>query len=594
MVNMKNSIPIRNRRSSGPGRESGIAMIMALLCLFVISTLAVGIMYSTQSEIWTTANYRAATQARYMAEAGAQQALNYLMYVPFTPPAIFTTTGQTTFSLNTVPIMYLNSTPKPLPMIFATSGISSRYADTSAGIGFSQVTALDTAFLNYFTLQVTRDPYKAMVAGCSGSGCPHFEVAAQLLTATQNPNSGTWLMRWKIVSEGSLNTINGKAMVQVVEVVDNVNVIPPGGASSSPTYAAGVAVTGTGCGSITMSGGTSTNSYVGATQVGVNPPVLANTGGDVSTFGNINLSGGSSIIGSVSTPFYNAGISGTYGISGGTSHLNGDAVCDTTKIEYAVNYDRSGSGVNCTAKTVGCSATTKNISSPPPSYPTPIMPSSSSTPSVGTNTAACINFNGLCASGSGGGSGCAISFPPSFNPDGTAGTNSDGTAGAGIPNFGKVTFAGCAKITLSPGTYNMDSLTVTSGATVYVPATGGVVINILDQGATPTPLSLSGGTMANNGGNPANLTIVYAGAKPIDIGASAAMYGTIYAPNSAVTMSGTGALYGALVANKATFGGSGTVDYDSSLAGTHWHVNTGPPSPVPGALHVDEFSWSAF
>lgn len=575
MVNMKNSIFVRYRRFGGLGRESGVALIIALICLFVMSTLAVGVLYSTQSEIWTTANYRAVTQARYIAEAGAQQALNYLQTQnPITSSSGFTSTN---FNLNAMPITYV-ATGKTLVM--STSGISPKYLDTYGAMDATTDTAFTTT---YFPASITQTPFASMATGCSGSGCPKFDVAVQLLTAIPK-GGGNWLTRWKIVSEGTVNTIGssssgqGKAMVQVVEVVDNV-MVETNSSSSSPTYTAGVFTTGTGCDSIRMSGGQYTNSYVGATQVGVTNPTLSNTGGNIGTFGNVHITNGAYIIGNVFSPFYNAGTNGTYGISGGPLGLNGSAICNRASggTEYAVNEDNSGSGVGCTSMSAGsCSQHTSNLPSPPPSYPTPIMPT------VATNTAACTGFNGLCNGGSGGGSGCAITIPPSGVSPSPA-------------NFGAVNFGSCAVVTLQAGTYNMDSLLISNGATVVLPSTGSVVINILDNGSTTMPLNINGGTVANNGGNPANLTFVYAGTKTINLAAGANMFGTVYAPNAPAAVSGNAGLYGAVVSSTATFSGSGHVIYDSSLNGTGINVNTSnPPTANPGPLHVDEFSWSAF
>src|SRR6266498_1260120 len=57
--------------------ESGIALVVALLTLLVLSTLAAGIIFVTQSGIWSTANYKAVTQARFEAEAGLQRTLQW-------------------------------------------------------------------------------------------------------------------------------------------------------------------------------------------------------------------------------------------------------------------------------------------------------------------------------------------------------------------------------------------------------------------------------------------------------------------------------------------------------------------------------------
>jgi hypothetical protein len=521
-----------------------------------------------------------------MAEAGAQQALNFLQGGSFVPPTGWLPSAS--FSVSKMPIMF-TSTSKPL--IFATSGISTKYSDTYAAIDTNQGTALDSAFQSYFAAATTQTPYASMVPGCAGSSCPHFDVAAQLLTAVQGSN-GAWLTRWKVVSEASVNSMGGKAYVQVVEVVDNVNGVSSSGTTtSSPTYAAGVFATSTGCGAISMSGGQYTNSYNSATQLGVTSPAFANTGGDVSTFGNISITNGAYIIGNVFSPFYNVGTTGTYGISGGPwPGLNGSAACGvgSGKTEYAVNEDNSGSGVGCTsASAASCSQKTFALPSPAPSYPTPIMPT------VTKNTAACSGYNGLCSGGSGGGSGCSIAIPPS--------TNADGTTGTGAANFGAVNFGSCAKITLSAGTYNMDSILISNGAQVILPTTGKVVINILDQGSTTscngssTPLCVNGGTVANNGESPANLTFVYAGTKPVYFDAGTNIFASVYAPNAGATIDGNAGIYGAIVSSTAKFQGSGHVIYDTNLANQHWNVNTGTvPSLIPGALHVDEFSWSAF
>lgn len=580
---MKNSIHLRYGRASGTGRESGIALVMALLCLFVISTLAVGVMYSTQSEIWTTANYRATTQARYLAEAGAQQALNYLQS-QFSPPADFTTN----FTLTGMPVIY---TASGKSVILATSGFptSSGYSDTyGSGMGTLEA-AQDTNFQNYFATAATQTPYAALTgsSGCSGSACPHFDVMLQLLTAVQGTD-GKWLTRWKVISDGTLSTVGGStARVQVVEVVDNVTIVSST-SNSTPNYDAAVFATNTGCNAITFSGGQYTNSYNSATQAGVTSPVLANTGGDVATFGNVSVTNGAYVIGNVFTPFYNVGTAGSYGISGGPSGGKHPPACSTASggTEYAVNEDNSGSSVGCTAMSSGsCSQKTYALPSPAPSFPTPIMPT------VTKNTVACAGYNGLCSGGSGGGSGCAITIPPSTNPD--------GSAGSGVANFGAVNFGSCAVITLQAGTYNMDSLLISNGAKVIVPSTGSVVINILDQGSTnscnggSTPLCVNGGTVANNGGDPSNLTLVYGGTKPTYVSAGANMFASVYAPNSTVTISGNAGIYGAVVANIAIFQGSGHVIYDTNLNNKKWKINNGTTTST-GSLHVDEFSWSTF
>jgi len=594
---MKNFHPIRHRISGSAHGESGVALIMALICLFVISTLAVGVLYSTQSEIWTTGNYRAVTQARYIAEAGAQQALTYLiMQSPITSSTTFTATN---FNLNAMPITYAGTgSLNGKPLIMATSGISTQYQDTYSGMDTALGTTFDSAFTGtYFPTSVTQAPFANLwSAPCSGTSCPHYNVAVQLLSAVSG-SGGKWLTRWKIVSEGTLSTVGsnssgtGQGMVQVVEVVDNVTVVNSGGSSSSsPTFSAGVFATGTGCNTITMSGGQYTNSYTSTSQLGNTSPTLANTGGNVGAMGNISIGGGAYIIGNVYSPFYNVGATNTYGISGGPSGLNSSTACSTSTggTEWAVNEDNSGSGVGCTSMSASsCSQKTYNLPTPIPSYPTPTMPSVAENTAAPTSSSSGIWY-GLLGGGSGGGNGCAVTVAPS-----------GGTAGGftSPANFGAVNMGSCAVITLQAGTYNMDSLLISNGATVILPSTGSVVINILDQGTTTNPLNINGGTMANGGQAPANLTIVYAGTKTINVDAGANMFGTIYAPNANATVSGNAGLYGAMVIKTVSFSGSGHVIYDTALNGQPINVTTpggSSPTQTVGNLHVDEFSWSAF
>ena len=86
--------PYLNRTCRTPRRhENGVALIIAILSVAVISLLAAGVVFSTQTEIWTTSNYRQVTQARYVAEAGAQQAANWIVH-NWTPPSNLTDTTQ--------------------------------------------------------------------------------------------------------------------------------------------------------------------------------------------------------------------------------------------------------------------------------------------------------------------------------------------------------------------------------------------------------------------------------------------------------------------------------------------------------------------
>ncbi len=567
---MKTTFQVKRSRSGRSRRsEEGVALIIALLCTLLISILAAGIIFSTQSELWTTSNYRSTTQARYVAEAGAQQTINWIVQ-NWTPPANLTDTSQ--FNLSVFPALYVGgSTPQKI--VFAGNGLGT-ITDTYSGIN----NTLDTNFKN--SLANVSSPFSAI------KGSASFNVAAQLLSATQVTVAGgsQWLTKWKIISQGTVGGIR-PAKVQVVEIMADVPTAS-GSSSTVPNFAYAVLATGTGCNVVQMTGGSSpTNAYdsQAAGNVGDPTPTLLGTGGSVASFGNVYIHNGAHINGTVYSPSYNAGTSGTNGIScpswtaacGSTSTgWNGGQACSSPSKVWSVNEDNSGSAVGCT----NGNSCTQSVQNMPPSMSSPSAMPTPTMPTVTANTSACSALpGGLCNGGSGGGGGCAATMAPS-----AAGTS-----------YGLVNFGSCAVITLQAGTYNFDTLLISNGATINLPASGSVVINIMNSSASTTPFTTNGGTLVNGGKDPNNLTFVYAGSNTINLNNGASMFSTIYAPNASVTVSGNGGLFGAVVGKTFNFTGSGHVYYDTHLAGQTPHVYYSGGGVVSTA-HLDEFSWSAY
>ncbi|HET7075293.1 MAG TPA: pilus assembly PilX N-terminal domain-containing protein, partial [Mycobacterium sp.] len=59
--------------------ERGIALILALFLVSALSVLGASLMFLSQTETNASMNYRMMSQVRYAAEAGVQQASNYLL-----------------------------------------------------------------------------------------------------------------------------------------------------------------------------------------------------------------------------------------------------------------------------------------------------------------------------------------------------------------------------------------------------------------------------------------------------------------------------------------------------------------------------------
>ena len=72
--------------------EKGVALILALILMLIISVMAVSLMFISQTETWASMNYKLMSQARDGAEAGINAAANYLINT-YTPPASTGTDG---------------------------------------------------------------------------------------------------------------------------------------------------------------------------------------------------------------------------------------------------------------------------------------------------------------------------------------------------------------------------------------------------------------------------------------------------------------------------------------------------------------------
>jgi Tfp pilus assembly protein PilX len=566
---------MHGRRAQPAGKhERGVALIMALVILMVLSAMAAGIMFSTQTEIWASSGYKGAEQARYISEAGAQRAADWLQNTYGTTSAVTTDLANASqYNLTKYPVQYVPSsscTGNPAGFTTNTNVACLSYYDSTGNLACSSGTK---CFNTAVTLPSDFNLPNASV-----------NVAAQLVQAQQV--GSTWNLTWKIDSRGTVGVVK-PATAQVTEIF--FQQITSGSPSTAPSFKYGVFATGSNCGTISMSGGQYTNSYNshGTGNAGNNNPTTSLSGGDVATFGNISLTNGAYIYGNVYAPGYNvinnsaqvprAGVSG----GGAWPYYDASQACSAAT-KYAVNEDNSGSAVGCNGGTGSshCSDTASalpvNITST--YYANPIMPS------VAANTSTCTGYNGLCNGGSGGGSGCSITIPPSTLPN--------GQTGGGAQNYGQVNFGSCAVITLQAGTYNMDTLLISNGAQVIVPTSGSVVINILNASGSSTPLNVNGGTVSNGGGDPNNLSIAYAGNKTVNLAAGANMFATIYAPNAPITVSGNAGLYGAVVGNTVSFAGSGHVVYDTHLASVSTDIPTSTNTAPTGPVHLDQFSWT--
>ena len=75
-----------DKQTTYKASQRGVALVFALLSILVLSILAVAIMSTSMAQTWTAFDYRLTAQARYSAEAGIQETMNWLSSASYTTP----------------------------------------------------------------------------------------------------------------------------------------------------------------------------------------------------------------------------------------------------------------------------------------------------------------------------------------------------------------------------------------------------------------------------------------------------------------------------------------------------------------------------
>src|SRR5262245_2774623 len=252
-------------------QEKGVALVLTMFLMTALSIVAASLMFLSQTETYSTMNYRLMSQTRYAAESGLQKAANYLLY-PYTPPTL----PDANYDITVSPVTY-NGQPVVLS---ANASMAANYPDAAVRAAFSAAAAgtmvNDGTTLNYA-------PY------------------AKLLSMKQiNVYGGgvQTIQTWQLTSSGSITT--GRTAQVEVSAVFEAQATP---ASTYATFA-----TGAGCGALNFRGNnTRTDSYDSSLYSGVGPVTAANggllnSGGAVGTNGNLTEGGHASIYGTLSTP----------------------------------------------------------------------------------------------------------------------------------------------------------------------------------------------------------------------------------------------------------------------------------------------------
>jgi Tfp pilus assembly protein PilX len=408
--------------------EKGIALIVALILTFIMSVMAISLMFISQTETWSSLNYRLTSQARDGAEAGINSAANFIMN-NYTPPSPSSSTdplsGYNYTSVYPVQVGAANTSGHDVYLSANTSTQSSNYplasiqsAFNATGKGKGSITAGNTT-VNYATY-------------------------AHLLSMTKlnSTVSGSQavVQTWEITSDGTIGGIRA-ADVEVSAILEQTVV---------PTFVYAAFATNNGCSALTFGGGGNTNSYDSSTYSGSGTPAISLSNGNVGTNGNLSTIGSPTTInGNLSTPRTGTGSCTSSNVTAWTATsgtVTGSIIELPQPVVYptppAPNPAPPTTSATLNNKSSDCSGITGCTYSGTDFYLAPgTCPPSSSGPGVYGNitikgnahlSAGCYNINSLTENG--GGTLYIDSGPVTFNLAGSGSTTPLDLTGGGLIN----------------------------------------------------------------------------------------------------------------------------------------------------------------
>jgi len=291
--------------------EKGTAMLFAIILVLVLSVMAASMMFLSQSETWSSMNYRLMTQARYGAEAGIHVTANFLLnnYAPPAPTA---------------------GVPPPLPagynLVFpvpAGCGGSSCITD---GAGNPLVLSSLNGTPAYYPVGGQLAAFRAATTNNlqAGGTTINYTSSAMLLSMVQiTPFATTtpaMIQTWKITAHGDIATVRN-AQAEVSAILET---------QITPAFGYAAFATNNGCAALDFTGNGTTDSYdssalaVNGAGVATPPSTFNSYGGNVGTNGNETDSGGNvTINGTLSTPDAGVGVCTAGNVTALTGKLSG-------------------------------------------------------------------------------------------------------------------------------------------------------------------------------------------------------------------------------------------------------------------------------
>lgn len=552
------TLPYAKFKPTTRSRERGIALILVLLAMLILSVLAAAIVFTARAETFAGYNYKLDTQADYLAKAGIQRAVNWFRSTHYRAVTeseannyYQVTSGGSPFNLftsNASPVICksgCSSTNNPVQLLGFGSG-SSNFPD----IYNSESSAREVA--DAFASDLNDPANTRVTADANNSG--YFNINATLLNyqtvnvGYQPPLTPTPVETWLITSKATWT--GGSGSTTRIATAEEQAIVQP---IYIPTW--GNALYGF-C-SVTMSGSSGTctdafNSSLGA-YGGGNPSVAAGqcdstsannvigAGASVGANGGVTL--GSNVTVSGDVVIGTGGSTGctASGYSGSTSSVQGQVINGPYKVPpptptFRPNFPNGAPAYSLSSGSVQVLPVAAMWSNSPFPQTTGVSPATSS-PCMDTScdgtSAHPYEISSISMSGGGGGGNAPV-----------------------------LELVGGSSV-LNPVYYDIDSLTETQG---QINVSGYVILNI------KSTLSIGGLGVSNGVSNsisPNCVVINYAGTNDVSISGNGAISALLNAPNATVDLGGGGSggyFVGAVQANNVSVQGGYPVHYDVQLS----------------------------
>jgi len=289
--------------------QKGSALIFALILVFVLSVMGASMMFLSQSETWSSMNYRMMTQARYGAESGLSVAADYIVN-SYTAP---TGTALNNFNTTVSPVTYNGQ-----PVVLSSISGQSNYPTGSV------VTAFQSALTTPGSVT-------------AGNNTVNYNATATLISMGTVISYGNpiTVQMWQITGDGTINGVRNSK--EEVTAVMERQVTP------ATIYAA--FATASGCSSLAFSGGGATNSYdsstltVNSAGVATVPTTFSTYDGNVGSNGNLAENGAqTTIYGTLSTPDTGVGNCSGGNVTAWTDNGNATVTGGLVKLPQIVNF----------------------------------------------------------------------------------------------------------------------------------------------------------------------------------------------------------------------------------------------------------------